>query len=91
MIRATMTTTMTMLAVGFFTLSGVSAMAASKASHHQAKTAVVAQAEGGAPAGDAAKPAKKSKSKKSKVTKDGAKDKAPASETAAPAPAPDKK
>ena len=44
-------TTTTMLAVGFFTLTGLSAMASPKAAHHQAKSPVVAQAEG-APADD---------------------------------------
>jgi hypothetical protein len=58
-------TTMTMLALGFLAVSDVSAMAATKATHHPmkiaAKTAVVAQAEGAAPSGDAAKPAKEPK------------------------------
>ena len=78
-------TTTTMLAVGFFTLTGLSAMASPKAAHHQAKSPVVAQAEG-APA-DAAKPAKKAH--KGKAAK--GKDKAASGEAAAPAPADDKK
>ena len=98
MIRTTMTATMTkvttMLAVGLLALSSASAMAAPLATHHRAKAAVVAQAEGAAPAGDAAKPAKKSKGKKAKASKDGTdkmKEKAPATETAAPTPTSDKK
>ena len=39
------TTTMTMLAVGFFTLTGLSAMAATQATHRHGKAAVVAQAD----------------------------------------------
>lgn len=79
-------TKMMMLAFGALSLTGVSAMAATKAAHHQTKTntaAVVAQAEGG----DAAKPA--DEAKKSKKAK-GKKSKAAGSE-AAPAPAPETK
>ena len=85
-------TKMMMLAFGALSLTGVSAMAATKTSHHQTKTntaAVVAQAEGG----DAAKPADEGKTdkkaKKSKSSKK-AKDKAAGGE-AAPAPAPETK
>jgi hypothetical protein len=86
-------TKMMMLAFGALSLTGVSAMASTKASHHQTKTntaAVVAQAEGG----DAAKPADEGKgdsktdkkAKKSKASK-----KAKAGSEAAPAPAPETK
>jgi uncharacterized protein YcfJ len=81
MIRTMMTRTMTTLAVGLFTLTGVSAMAAPVVVHHHGKTTVVAQAEGAAPAGDATKPQKKAV-KKVKVTKP-AKDKT-AADGAAP-------
>ena len=87
MIRTTMTRTMRLLAVGLFTLTGMSAMAAPTASHHHGKATVVAQAEGAAPTGDAAKPQKKV-TKKIKVTKP-AKDKT-ATDGAAAAPAPEK-
>ena len=82
------TTTMTMLAVGFFALTGISAMAATEATHRHGKAAVVAQVEGTAPASDATKPQKKV-AKKAKGTKagkdtaattDGASAGAPASE-----------
>jgi hypothetical protein len=76
----------TLLAVGFFSVTGLSAMAAPKAVHHQAKVAVVAQAEGTTPAADAAKPQKKAKSK---GTKEKGKDKGAATD-ATPAPAPEK-
>jgi|GEM_PF-3425149 len=87
-------TKMMMLAFGALSLTGVSAMAATKTSHHQTKTntaAVVAQAEGG----DAAKPADEGKTdmkteKKAKKSKASKKAKA-GSETAAPAPAPETK
>jgi hypothetical protein len=80
-------TKMTVLAIGFLALSGVSAMAATKASHHQVKAAVTAPAEG-APAagGDATKPAEPKKAKKSHK----AKDKAAGGESA-PAPTPEAK
>ena len=87
-------TKMMMLAFGALSLTGVSAMAATKTAHHMAKTnkaAVVAQAEGG----DAAKPAderktdSKTDAKKAKKSK-GAK-KAKAGSEAAPAPAPETK
>jgi hypothetical protein len=72
-----------MLAVGLFTLTGASAMAA-PVSHTRTSTHRVARAEEPAPAGDAAKePKKAKKAKKSKKAKD---DKA--AEGAAPAPAP---
>jgi hypothetical protein len=89
-------TTMTMLAVGFLTLSGVSAMAAPKASHptshHQNKVATVAEAGSAAPAADAAKPTKKAKKAKvSQGGKDKMKNKAPGIEAPAATPAPEKK
>ena len=81
-------TKMMMLAFGVLSLTGVSAMAATKTTHHVAKTnkaAVVAQAEGG----DAAKPADEGKDgkdmKKAKKAKGGKKAKAAGGE-AAPAP-----
>jgi membrane-associated protease RseP (regulator of RpoE activity) len=82
-------TKMMMLAFGALSLSGVSAMAATKTSHHQTKTntaAVVAQAEGG----DAAKPADETKADK-KAKKSKAKKAKAGSESAAPAPAPETK
>jgi len=83
-------TKMMMLAFGVLSLTGVSAMAATKTTHHVAKTnkaAVVAQAEGG----DAAKPADEGKDmKKAKKAKGGKKAKAAGGE-AAPAPAPETK
>jgi len=84
-------TKMMMLAFGVLSLTGVSAMAATKTTHHHVaqtnKTAVVAQAEGG----DAAKPADEGKDmKKAKKAKGGKKAKAAGSE-AAPAPAPETK
>ena len=83
-------TKMVMLAFGALSLTVGSAMAATKASHHQTKTntaAVVAQAEGG----DAAKPADEGKTdskmeKKAKKSKSSKKAKGEAKGEAAPAP-----
>lgn len=84
-------TKMMMLAFGALSLTGVSAMAATKTSHHQTKmntAAVVAQAEGG----DAAKPADEGKTeKKAKKSKGSKKAKDKAGSEAAPAPAPETK
>jgi len=82
-------TKMMMLAFGVLSLTGVSAMAATKTTHHVAKTnkaAVVAQAEGG----DAAKPADEGKDMKKAKKAKGKKAKAAGGE-AAPAPAPETK
>jgi hypothetical protein len=65
-------TTMTMLALGFLAVSDVSAMAATKASHHMKPVAVAAN-EGAAPAGDEAKPATTKETKKAHKAKAGAK------------------
>jgi hypothetical protein len=88
---------MMLLAFGALSLTGVSAMAATKTSHHQAKTnkpAMVAQAEGG----EAAKPADegktdtKTEAKKAKKSKASKKAKAAGAEAApAPTPAPETK
>lgn len=65
-------TTMTMLALGFLAVSDVSAMAATKASHHMKPVAVAAN-EGAGPAGDEAKPATAKDTKKAHKAKGGAK------------------
>ena len=81
-------TTMTMLALGFLTVSGASAMAATKTSRHQVKPVVAAATEGAAPAGGeetkaAKEPKKASKPKHAAKSKD----KAGSTETpSAPAP-----
>lgn len=77
------TTTMTILAVGLFTLTGLSAMAATQATHHHGKAAMVAQAGSTVPAA-AAKPQKKV-AKKASVTKPG-KDKTDGTPAGTPAP-----
>jgi hypothetical protein len=85
-------TTMTMLALGFLAVSDVSAMAATKASHHMKPVAVAAN-EGAAPAGDEAKPATAKEttkdSKKAHKAKAGAKGAKGAGSDAAGAPAPE--
>jgi hypothetical protein len=82
-------TTMTMLALGFLAVSDVSAMAATKASHHMKPVAVAAN-EGAAPAGDEAKPAKDANGmKKAHKTKGGAKKDKGAGTDATGAPAPE--
>jgi prepilin-type N-terminal cleavage/methylation domain-containing protein len=82
--------TMTMLALGFLTVSSVSAMAATKTSSHHMKPAAVTANEGAAPAGDEAKPAAKDAkdTKKAHKAHGGAKkDKAAGTDgTSAPAP-----
>jgi len=83
-------TKMMMLAFGALSLTGVSAMAATKTAHHMAKTnkaAVVAQAEGG----DAAKPADEAKTDMKKAKKSKGAKKAKAGSETAPAPAPETK
>lgn len=83
-------TKMMMLAFGALSLTGVSAMAATKTAHHMTKTnkaAVVAQAEGG----DAAKPADEGKTDGKKMKKSKGSKKAKAGSEAAPAPAPETK
>ena len=83
-------TKMMMLAFGALSLTGVSAMAATKTAHHMTKTnnaAVVAQAEGG----DAAKPADEGKTDTKKAKKSKGAKKAKAGSEAAPAPAPETK
>jgi hypothetical protein len=81
-------TTMTMLALGFLAVSDVSAMAATKASHHMKPVAVAAN-EGAAPAGDEAKPAAAKDAKKGHKAKGGAKKDKGASTDATSAPAPE--
>jgi uncharacterized protein YcfJ len=90
MIRTKIRTTMTALALGFFALTGASAMAASNTAHRHGKTAIVAQADSATttPASDATKTPKKT-AKKTKATK-AAKDKSAAADGATPAPAPEK-
>ena len=83
-------TKMMMLAFGALSLTGESAMAATKTAHHMTKTnnaAVVAQAEGG----DAAKPADEGKTDTKKAKKSKGAKKAKAGSEAAPAPAPETK
>jgi hypothetical protein len=94
MIRTTIRTTMTALALGFFALTGASAMAASSTAHRHGKPAVVAQADSATttPTSDATKAPKKT-AKKAKVTAKvtkAAKSKSAATDGATPAPAPEK-
>ena len=80
-------TTMTMLALGFLTVSGASAMAATKTSHHQVKPAIAAATEGAAPAGGEETKAAKEPKKASKPKHASKKDKAGSTEApSAPAP-----
>jgi hypothetical protein len=80
-------TTMTMLALGFLTVSSVSAMAATKTSSHHMKPVAVAANEGAAPAGDEAKPVAKDTKKAHKTHGGAKKDKAAGTDgTSTPAP-----